>query len=98
MFDTKKGLNSHLAQARSCKWYWTYQKTSALDHLNEPIVQDDLGLEHMRMDTGDPDMDGKQVGEMLQEFKEDNDIFHFVCVEAEEVEPQIGVAGPGPST
>lgn len=40
-------------------------------------------------------MNDEQAGELLQEFEEDNDAFHFVHVEDE---PQIGEAGPGPST
>lgn len=98
MFSTDQGLNSHLSQARSCAWYRNFQKTTALEQFNSAVEQEDLSIDLMQRapeTEGCEDLDAEQVGELLQEYEEDNDIFHFVHLEEQSAN---GVAGPGPST
>lgn len=97
-FDTAKGLNSHLSQARSCMWYRAFEKSNPAQFLSAPIVQDDGGEELMQRDgeeNGTLGLNDEQAGEFLQEMEEDNNVFHFVHLEGD---PQVGEAGPGPST
>lgn len=96
MFQTAQALNSHITQARNCSWYRTFEKSAALDHLNSAVVQEDLGDELMQRESeGDLSLDSEQAAELLQEFEEEHDPFHFVPLEGDSA---IGEAGPGPST
>lgn len=91
-FTTQKGLASHLTQAAACLWYRAFEKSVPLD---ATVDNDELGDELMRRDI-EGELDGEQVSELLQEFEEENDPFHFVPLDVDE--PAVGVAGPGPST
>lgn len=93
-------MNSHLTQAVSCQWYRQYSKTPA-EYLDDAVEQFDLNDEGdveanvLEGRSGDMEMAGEGVGELLQELEEENDVFHFVRLD--EVLP-MGEAGPGPST
>ncbi|KAE9384377.1 hypothetical protein BT96DRAFT_1098666 [Gymnopus androsaceus JB14] len=63
-FNTLKGLNSHLFQAKSCLWYCTFETTSADQHFNSAIAQDDLSEELMEREGEgplEPEMSNKQA-------------------------------------
>ncbi|KAE9397184.1 hypothetical protein BT96DRAFT_996024 [Gymnopus androsaceus JB14] len=96
VFDTTKSLNSHLSQSQKCAWYQEYEKTAALDKLLQMEIQEEqLGGEFMQRQDEYQEELGEQAAEILQEFEEENDIFHFVHLEEEE---EIGEAGSGPIT
>jgi hypothetical protein len=104
-FETDRSLNSHLNQAQSCKWYRSYQKSAAIESFTTQLDQEALGDEYMEreisdtaLDIGDttPEIADDEAGEILREFEEEHDIFHFVHVEQNQA--ALGEAGPGPST
>lgn len=93
-FDTSQGRESHLTQSRSCSWWQTFQKSSALDKVLQADVEEEaLGAEYMMRQDEHGELLGELAGDLLQEYEEDNNIFHFV-----DLDPLIGQAGPGPST
>jgi hypothetical protein len=97
-FETDRGLNQHLNNSVSCSWYRTYQKTAAIENFTAQLDEEELGEDWMQreIDGEQPaEITNEQAGELLQEFEEDNDVFHFVRVDDP---PEIGEAGPGPAT
>lgn len=98
-FNTDRSVNSHLNQARSCKWFRNYQKSAAIDNFAAQLDQEDLGEEFMARENDGSDMlpeiSDEQAGELLKEFEEEQDLFYFVHAEEEAV---LGQAGPGPLT
>lgn len=96
-FNTSQGRENHLTQSRSCSWWRVYEKSAALDKVQGVVEEEDLpGAAYMVRegeDHGEYNGEDQQAGDVLQEYKEENDIFHFAPLI-----PEIGEAGPGPST
>lgn len=90
-FQTSQGRENHLTQSGTCGWWRRYEKSAALDKVLESVEEENVGVDYM-VREGEDDL-AEQVGDWLQEFEEDNDIFHFIPLE-----PELGEAGPGPST
>ncbi|KAJ3818974.1 hypothetical protein F5880DRAFT_1510524 [Lentinula raphanica] len=81
----------HLSQARSCRWYRQYEKTTALDNVLQTELDERASMAREEEDLLLP----MESADLLQELEEENDLFHFIRLERE---PVIGEAGPGPST
>lgn len=80
-FETDRGLNQHLNSSASCSWYRTYQKTAAMENFAAQLEEKELGEDWMQQDIDGaqaPEITDEQAGELLQEFEEDHDIFHFI--------------------
>jgi len=103
-FKTKKGCASHLRTARSCAWY----RRGKLAEL-APLDLDGEGG-HMQIgeednQEGGPDHtfghDEEGIGfdaeDIMDEIEENDNFFDFVPIPIP-LPPQIGEAGPGPST
>ena len=66
-----------------------FQKTAALENFAAQLEEEDLGEDWMEREIEGPtapEITDEQAGEVLQEFEEDHDMFHFVQVE----DPQAG--------
>lgn len=101
LFQTTKARESHVTQSQSCSWWRKYEKSSWTQEL-EATDDEPLGPEYMERLEEEKEEEEEElvevhVGELeadlLQEYEEDHDIFHFVPLE-----PEIGEQGPGPST
>jgi hypothetical protein len=109
VFAFVKGLNSHLKTAQLCRSWGKGKKKEIADNIWEDLSKtapevtittpQDFDDEDMRMDV-DWDSDQEMNQDTLQDImdiwdQEEGHPYHFV---EEEVDVDIGQAGPGPST
>jgi hypothetical protein len=102
-FLTAQGRENHLTQSHTCSWYRIAQESKKPGepdgmkvNMDETIEVDDYQVEQYRAQLEEEE---RIAGDLLQEYEEENDIFHFVpLIEPEPQVPEVGEAGPGPST
>jgi hypothetical protein len=98
IFLTSQARESHLTQSQNCAWWRKYQKSAQWKEELEAAAEiEALGPKYMARLEEEEEEEKERVGNLLQEYEEDHNIFHFVPLEEPE-QPKIGEAGPGPNT